>query len=109
MIASKPILKERQRGAYLLIEYPMPLFKKPLKISLKEPKLCDQSPKNILKKRTQLDILSQPKKRVRINNIIANIGNLEVNCLEVVQSMTTALQIRLDEFYNIQNETSQVT
>lgn len=54
----------------------------------------------MLGKRTQLDILSQHEKRVRINETIANTGDLEVNGLEVVQNMTTASRMRLDEFYN---------
>lgn len=80
-----------------MIEYPIPLSKKSLKISSKELSPCDQSRKNVLEKRTQPDKLNQLKKRVRINEITAN---LEVNSLEVIKSMTTALQMKLNKSYD---------
>lgn len=82
----------------------MPPSEKPLKIPLGEPRPYSQSHsrlhKDVLGKRTQLDILNQPKNRVKINITIANIGNLEVNDLAVIQNMITTLQMRLDESYN---------
>lgn len=62
----------------------MPLPKISLKISLREPRHCSWPWKDVLKKRTQLNILSQSKKRVRINEIVANVYDLKVNDQEVV-------------------------
>lgn len=45
--------------------------------------------------------MSHPGKRVRINKTTANAGDLVVNDSKVVQSMTIASQIRLDEFHNL--------
>lgn len=68
-----------------MIEYPIPPYEKLLKIPPKEPRPCGQSRKNMLGQRTQLlSILNLPEKKVRINNIAANIGDLEVDDLEVV-------------------------
>lgn len=55
----------------------------------------------MLKKQTQPDILSQPEKRVRMNETFANISNLKVNGLKIIQSMTTASPMRLDEAHNL--------
>lgn len=63
---------------------------KSLKILLKEPKIWSQPYKNILEKQTQIDILSQSKNKVKINEIAANISDLEINGLEIVQSITIA-------------------
>lgn len=62
----------------------MPLPKKPLKISPREPKPWSQSCKDMLGKWTQSNTLSQLEKSVRINKIAANIDNLEINSLEVI-------------------------
>lgn len=57
---------------------------KPLKILPGKPKPWSQPCNDVLEKQTQPNILSQPKKRVRINEIVANASNLKVNDLEVV-------------------------
>lgn len=84
MIASKPVLNKEQCGAQFLIEYWIPLPEKSLKILPGKPKLCGQPCKDVLGNWTQLDILSQSEKRVKTNEIAVNIGNWEVNGLEVV-------------------------
>lgn len=71
---------------------------KPLKIPPWKPRFCKQPSKNMLKKRTQASILSQSEKKVRMRNTVTNAGNLEVDGLEVVQHLITALWIRLNEF-----------
>lgn len=57
---------------------------KPLKILRRELKSYGQPYKNMLEKQIQLDILSQLKKWVGMNEIVVNVGNLEVNGLKVV-------------------------
>lgn len=79
----------------------MLLLEKLLKISLKKPKPWSQPCKNVLGKQTQPDILSQSKKKVKMNKTAANAGNLEANNSEIVQNIITTLQIRLDESHNL--------
>lgn len=79
----------------------MSLFEKPLKIFSQKPKSWSQPCKNMLKKQTQPYILSQPEKRVKINKTIANTGNLETNSPDVIKSITTHPQKRLDRSYNL--------
>lgn len=72
-----------------------------MKILQKEPRLYGQPCKNVLKKRTQPNILNWFKKKDRINEIVANAGDLEVKDLEVIQNMTITSWIRLDKSYNL--------
>lgn len=62
----------------------MPSPVKLLKISPGEPKSCGRPSKNILEKQTQPNILSQPKKKLKINTTVADINNLKVDNLEVI-------------------------
>lgn len=100
LIANEPILDERQHRVQFLIEYPILLPEKLFKILLEEPKLLGQPRKDVLRKQTQLDTFNQPETRVKMNETVVNIGNLEVNGSEVVQSITTILRIRLDKSHN---------
>lgn len=84
LIISELILNKGPHRAQLLIEYPMSLSEKLLKMSSGKPRLCEWSHKDMLGKRTQASILSQPEKIVRINNITANADNLKANGLEVI-------------------------
>lgn len=54
----------------------------------------------MLKKQTQLNILSWPEKKVKINKTIVNKNNLKANGLKVIWCIIIALQIRLDKFHN---------
>ena len=45
----------------------------------------------MLKKYTQINILNQFKKRVKINKIAINIYNLEINNLKIISNITIAL------------------
>lgn len=45
----------------------------------------------MLKKQTQPNILSQLKKKVKINKTDTNIDNLKANNLEIIQSTIIAL------------------
>lgn len=51
----------------------------------------------MLEKQTQQSILDQSEKRVRMNDTVTNTGDLETDGLKVVQSLTMALQMRLDK------------
>lgn len=62
----------------------MPPSKKFLKILSEEPKPWGRLCKDVLEKRTQLDTLSQPKKRVKINETTIDAGNLEANHSKVI-------------------------
>lgn len=57
----------------------------------KKPRSCSQSYKNIPKNRTQISTLNQSEKRVRINDIVANVNNLEANNSKVIQNLITIL------------------
>lgn len=49
-----------------------------------EPEPCSRSRKDVLKKQTQIDALNQPKKKVRMNEAVADINNLEIDSLKVI-------------------------
>lgn len=74
-----------------MIEHLMLPPEKPLKILSGEPRPCGQPCKDVLGKWIKPDILSQPKKRVKMNETVADISNLKVNSLEFVESITTVL------------------
>lgn len=97
LIASKSIFNKHQRGAKLLMEHSISQPGKFLKMLSKKPKSCSQPRKNIPGKQTQTNVLNQSEKRVKINDSVINIKNLEVDGLEVVQNLTTALRLKLDE------------
>lgn len=60
-------------------------LEKLLKVPPRELRSCEQSYKDMLKKQTQsLNILSLLKKKVKINDIATNVGNLEVDSPKVV-------------------------
>lgn len=83
-----------------MIKHLILLPKKPLKISPEEPRSFGWLCKVLLEKLILSDILSQPKKIVRINNIAANTGDLKVNSPEVIQSITITSQMRLNKFHH---------
>lgn len=59
--------------------------KKPLKMPPGYPRPRGQPCKNVLGKQIQsLNILSLPEKRVRMNNIATNVGDLEADGPKVV-------------------------
>lgn len=55
-----------------------------LKTLLRESKLCSRSCEDLLRRQTQTSILNQPEKRVKMNDVITNIDDIEVNSQEVV-------------------------
>lgn len=85
LLVSKPIFNKRQYRVQFLIEYLIPPHEKLLKVPPKKSRPYGRSRKNMLEQQAQLlSILNLPEKKVRINNIVTNIGDLGVDGLEVV-------------------------
>lgn len=66
-----------------------------------EPKPRGQPLKDMLGKQTQINALNQLEKKIKMNESVANTDNLKAISLEVVQSLTTALRMRLDKFQDL--------
>lgn len=69
----------------------MPPLEKFLKTLPGETKPCSQLHKDVIEKEIKIYAMNQPEKRVKMNDTLADIGDIELYSHDVVQSLITTL------------------